>query len=77
MEEKKRLPAIEDAQKLFSRIPKLLIFSFAAACVAFIIVHAGFFDDRMVNEDFRHFITSTAQRISVGRFFCFDLITTY
>lgn len=75
--EKKRIPTIDSFQGFLSRIPKLLIFSFAAACIVFIIVHAGFFDDRMVCEDYRHFFMGSAQRIRLGRFFCFYLITSY
>ena len=75
--EKKHILAIDRLQEAFLRIPRILIFAFVAACAVFFIVHAGFFDDRMVCEDYRHFIESSAQRISLGRFFCFNLITAY
>ena len=74
---KRRMPTLEDAQKAFSRIPKNLLLAFAAACVFFLIYHAGYFDDRMVNEDVRHLITHDHQRIAIGRFFCHNLVTDY
>ena len=74
---KRRLPTLEDAQKAFSRIPKNLLLAFAAACVVFIIVHAGFFDDRMVNEDYRHYVTRNLVNVAAGRLFDFYLFTTY
>ena len=75
--EKKRLLSITELQDVLGKIPKQLTVAFLAACIAFAVVHAGFFDDRMVSEDYRHFIQTTAQRINLGRFFCFNLITDY
>ena len=76
-EKQKRLPTLEDAQGAFARIPKQWILVFVAACIFFVIVHAGFFDDRMVNEDYRHYITRNLVNVAAGRFFDFYLITTY
>ena len=71
------LPDLSRAESALRRIPKQYIFAFAAACIFFAVFHAGFFDDRMVNEDYRHLITANWQRIQYGRFFCFYLITSY
>ncbi len=71
------IPTLDDLHTGLARIPKQWILAFAAACVLFVIVHAGYFDDRMLNEDYRHFISTSWQRISMGRFFCFYLITSY
>ena len=72
-----RLQALDDLQNVLSRIPQQWILAFFSACVFFAIFHAGYFDDRMVNEDYQHFATANWQRISLGRFLCFYLITSY
>ena len=78
MKQKKfHIPTLDDLHNGLARIPKQWIFAFAAACICFVIVHGGYFDDRMLNEDYRHFITTDWQRVSMGRFFCFYLITSY
>ncbi len=80
-EKKKRgLPTLEDAQAAFAKIPKTWILAFVAACIVFIVFHAGYFDDRMVNEDYRHYIirnTEGTLNYSTGRFLHFRLTNEY
>ena len=76
-EKKKRLPTLDGVQEMLGRIPKTWILAFAAACVFFLIFHGGFFDDRMLNEDFRHLIEVNRQRYGLGRFIHFHLTNDY
>ncbi len=76
-EKKKRLPTLDGVQEMLGRIPRTWILAFAAACVVFLVFHGGFFDDRMLNEDFRHLIEVNRQRYGLGRFIHFHLTNDY